>query len=78
MQGNPIQGIRVSSDSTFQYERTDENGNFYMYIPLMDEYKVQIEDDRDSIYTNVDTIFSEEDLRSGSISISLQPKQDAQ
>lgn len=78
IQGNPIQGIKISNDSTFQYERTDENGYFYMYVPLMNEYKIQIEDDRDSVYTKIDTIFSEQDLKLGDVNITLQSKQDAQ
>lgn len=71
-EGNPIQGIKVSNDSTLQYERTDENGYFSMYIPLMDEYKIQVEDDRDSIYNSADTTVY--DLNSGALNISLQPK----
>ena len=45
-----------------------------MYTPIMDEYKIKIEDDREnSIYADKDTIIPSSDI-SSNINISLQLK----
>lgn len=74
IEGKPIEGVKVSNDGTFQYERSDSNGTFRMYTPIMDEYKIKIEDDREnSIYADKDTIIPSSDI-SSNININLQLK----
>jgi hypothetical protein len=42
--GKPIFGIQVSVEETELSRRTDENGNFYFYVPVKEEYKIKFED----------------------------------
>jgi hypothetical protein len=42
--GNPIFRIQVSVEETEYSERTDPNGNFYLYVPSQKEYKLKFED----------------------------------
>ena len=40
----PILGIEISIDGTEYWERTDKYGRFYFYIPIQDDYKINIKD----------------------------------
>jgi hypothetical protein len=42
--GKPIFGIQVSVEETELMERTDKNGNFYLYAPIQETYKLKFED----------------------------------
>jgi len=40
----PIPGIRVSVKDLYSESYTDENGDFVIYVPIQDEYKIKFED----------------------------------
>lgn len=40
----PIQGIKVTVPNYPQYEYTDGNGQFRIYLPLATEFKIRFED----------------------------------
>jgi hypothetical protein len=42
--GNPIFGIKVSIDGTEYKTRTNEDGYFYIWLPIQDVYKIIFED----------------------------------
>lgn len=70
--GTPIEGIKISSDSTIQYARTDANGEFYMYIPIADKYKLIVEDDNEnSKFIGKDTVLLSDDIHTNDLIIKL-------
>ena len=42
--GEPIFGIKVSIEGTEVSARTDENGNFYLWVKIQDVYNIKFED----------------------------------
>jgi len=42
--GEPIFGIKVSIEGTEYWKRTDEDGRFYIYLPVREKYKLKFED----------------------------------
>jgi hypothetical protein len=40
----PIFGIKVSIEGREDFEYTDKDGRFYLYVPIRDEYKLKLED----------------------------------
>lgn len=70
--GTPIEGIKISSDSTIQYAKTDANGEFYMYIPIADKYKLIVEDDNEnSKFIGKDTVLLSDDIHTNNLIIKL-------
>jgi len=42
--GEPIFGIKVSIEGTEAWDRTDKNGDFYLYVPNQAVYRIKLED----------------------------------
>ena len=61
--GQPIKGIKVSIENIFQYDLTDDEGQFTTYVPMNSAYKLKFEDidsidngefiPKDTVLTNI-------------------------
>lgn len=57
--GLPIPGIKVTLENSDQYETTDTNGYFFLYIESLDTLNFNFEDidsTRNGMYTTKDTV----------------------
>ena len=42
--GKPIKGIKITIENSSQFQLTDSEGKFVMYVPKMDSYNINFED----------------------------------
>lgn len=54
--GDPVAGIKISVDSIGQYEFTDSEGHFVLYVESMPEYLLRFADTTNVAYQAKDTL----------------------